>query len=205
MSIGFLRQVLWIAIVLPLVGCNSAPVGIAPPNFDPAANTRRALSDYDSNGDQKISPAELKDCAGLLSSIDKFDRDGDGLISSDELEAKLQEFEKQDAALVAVSCVVKRNNQPLEGALVKFEPESFLGETIKPATGTTASDGETSLSVADEELPEEYRGHVRGVHCGIYRVVVTHPSISIPAKYNTRTEIGRIVTRRDHDMLTIEF
>ena len=54
-------------------------------------------------------------------------------------------------------------------------------------------------------MPEEYRGRVQGVHCGIFRVVVTHPNVDIPAKYNTQTELGRIVSRRDHDTLTINF
>jgi len=196
---GFLFLGLW------LVGCSGAPAGIAQPKLDPAAAAQRAFTEYDANGDKKLSKEELKACWGLLSAFDRCDQDGDGSISTDELTSTLQEIQKQGAAIVAISCVVKHNDQPLEGATVTFVPEEFLGAAIKPATGITALDGATTPSIADDELPTEYRGRLRGVHCGIYRVVVTHPKVVIPAKYNTKSELGRIVTRRDHDTLTINF
>ncbi len=138
-------------------------------------------------------------------SIGPFDGDGDASISADELKSKLQEIRQNEAALVEVTCVVTRNGQPLEGATVRLVPEAFLGEAVKLATGITARDGTTFPTVAEEELPSEYRGRVFGVHCGIYRVVVTHPQVDIPAKFNTQTQLGRIVTRRDRDPLTINF
>ncbi len=190
---------------LLLAGCDRAPAGIALPEWDPASATDRALAEYDSNGDHKLSRDELKKCPGLLSARDRFDQDGDGSISGDELKSKLQELRQQEAALVEITCVVTRNNQPLEGATVKFVVESFLGEAFKPASGVTVRDGTTFPTVPEEELPREYRGRVYGVHCGIYRVFVTHPQVDIPAKYNTETELGRIITRRDHDTLRIDF
>ena len=69
-----------------------------------------------------------------------------------------------------------------------------MGTDIKPAAGVTERDGMTRPSVADEELPAEYRGRVRGIHCGVFRVMVTHPQIDIPSKYNTQTELGRIIS-----------
>ncbi|MBI2825204.1 MAG: EF-hand domain-containing protein [Planctomycetia bacterium] len=193
-----------IFVLLLAAGCNGAPPGVAPPTFDPAAAAARALSRYDANGDRKLSRDELDACPGLIAAMDRVDRDGDGSISSDELQATVQDFHNQDVALVAVSCVVKRNDRPLEGATVTFVPEAFLGDAIKPATGVTARDGTTSLSIADEELPKEYRGRLRGVHCGVYRVTVTHPDVQIAAKYNAETRLGRIVTRRDHDTLSVD-
>ncbi len=189
---------------LLVVGCSRAPTGIAPPKLNPGDTAARALSEYDSNGDQMLTKKELQECPGLLASIDRLDKDGNDSISASELESELSEIEKQGAGLVAISCLVRRNAQPLEGATVKFVPETFLADLIKPASGITARDGTTSPSVADEELPREYRGRLHGVNCGIYRVVVTHPSFEVPAKFNTHTTIGRIITRRDHETLTID-
>lgn len=186
-----------------LVGCDRAPAGMGQPEMDPVAASARALTDYDANGDLKLTKEELKACPGLLSAIDGFDQDRDGAISGDELTSYMQEIQKQGAAIISITCIVNRNNQPLEGATVKLEPEAFMGEAIKPATGITTRDGVASLSIAEEELPQEYRGRLRGVHCGVYRVIVTHPNVEIPTKYNTKTEIGRIVSRRNHETLTI--
>jgi hypothetical protein len=186
-----------------VTGCAGGRSEIATPEWDPATATDRALGEYDSNSDKRLSRDELQRSPGLLSTIDRFDQDRDGAISSEELKSKLHEIRQQEAALVTISCIVTRNNQPLEGATVKFVPEAFMGEDTKPATGITDRNGRTSPSVAEEELPEEYRGKVQGVHCGVFRVEVTHPNIPIPAKYNTQTELGRIVSRRDHETLTI--
>jgi hypothetical protein len=186
-----------------LSACNSAPSGIATPQLDPAAAAERAMADYDANGDKKLSADELKKSPGLAAAVKRFDENGDGSIAADELASRLREFQQQDAALVAVTCVVLHRNQPLQGAKVEFIPEPFLGDAIKPASGVTGADGTTTPTVADELLPEEYRGRIQGVNCGVYRVVVTHPQVAIPAKYNTATELGRIVTRRDHETLTI--
>jgi hypothetical protein len=203
---GFLhdwRRLAWVGLLL--VGCTHSPTSVAVPEWDPGAAADRALSEYDSNGDRKLSPVELKKCPGLLSALGRFDGDHDGSISGDELKSQLEEIRQNEAALVEITCTVMRNKQPLEGATVKFVPESFMGEDFRPATGVTARDGTTFPTVADEELPAKYRGRVHGVHCGIYRVVVTHPNIDIPAKYNTQTELGRVVARRGNDMLTIDF
>ena len=68
-------------------------------------------------------------------------------------------------------------------------PEPYLGEEIKQAAGTTGKSGAASIAVPDEELPKNQKG-IRGVHSGTFRVEITHPEISIPAKYNTETTLG---------------
>jgi hypothetical protein len=46
---------------------------------------------------------------------------------------------------------------------------------------------------------------VHGIHCGVFRVEITHPNVAIPEKYNTKSELGRLVTRRDREPLTVNF
>lgn len=188
-----------------LVGCSAKPSGIASVSLDPIAATALAMEQLDSNADQKLSKDELKTSPGLLSAISQFDRDSDGSISAEELSAALGGFLSQDASLVAIDCVVNHNERPLEGAKVEFIPEAFLDGAIKPASGVTAANGTASPSIPEQDIPEEFRGRIKGVSGGIYRVVVTHPSVEIPAKYNTQTELGRIVTRRDNAPLVVSF
>ncbi len=192
-----------LAFGVVLAGCSRFSGNIEIPEWDPAAAADRVLAEYDSNGDRKLSGDELKKCPGLLSGIRTFDGDGDGSISHDEIQTKLDELKQDQAALVEITCEVTRNGRPLEGATVKFVPESFMGDDLKPAVGVTTRDGTAFPTVADEELPEEYRGRVHGIHCGVFRVVVTHPNVDIPDKYNTKSELGRLVTRRDRETLTI--
>lgn len=202
--IGTPRSWLVAGCGLFFIGCTDRPPGIAPPKLNPAAATKRALTAFDANGDGTLSREELKGTPGLLAAVDHFDQDGNGQLSANELTENLQKWREQGTALVGITCVVRRGGQPVQGATVQFVPEPFLGETIRSATGITGPDGTVSPSVADEELPEEYRGRLRGVHCAVYRVVVTHPDIQIPAEYNSQTTLGRLVTRRDHETLVID-
>ena len=186
-----------------LAGCSRGPTAVNAPEWDPAAAAERALADYDANRDHKLSREELKKCPGLLSAVALFDRDGDGAISADELKAKLQEIHELQSAIVEVQCSVTKGGRPLEGATVTFVPESFMGDAFKPLAGVSKADGTVFPSVADEELPAELRGRVHGAHCGIFRVTVTHPTVAIPAKYNTQTEVGLVVMVRSHEALAI--
>jgi EF hand domain-containing protein len=203
---GLMTDWRWLILFgLLLVGCGCSSVTMELPKWDPATATDRALSEHDSNHDGKLSREELKKCPGLSSAIADFDQDGDGSISGDELKSVLQGMKDDEAALVEVACVVTHNNKPLEGATVKFVPESFLGEAFEPATGVTARNGTAYPSVAEEKLPEEYRGRIQGVHVGVYRVEVTHPNVAVPAKFNTQSGVGQFVNRRTRDALTINF
>jgi hypothetical protein len=186
-----------------LAGCGRGSKDLKAPEWDASAAAERALSDYDGNGDHKLSREELKKCPGLLSAVALFDRDSDGAISADELKAKLQELRDQQAALVEVRCLVTKGGRPLEGATVTFVPETFMGDAFQPLAGVSRPDGTVLPSIADEELPQELRGRVHGVHCGIFRVTVTHPTVAVPAKYNTQTELGWAVLVRNHETLTI--
>jgi hypothetical protein len=197
------RQRRLVLFCILLAGCGRGPRDIKAPEWNPAAAAERALSDYDADGDHKLARQELKNCPGLLSALALFDRDSDGAISSDELKAKLQEIHEQQTALVEVSCSVMKGGRPLEGATVTFVPETFMGDAFKPSSGVSRPDGTAFPTVAEEELPKELRGRVHGVHCGIFRVTVTHPTVAVPAKYNTQTELGWVVMVRSHDTLAI--
>lgn len=196
-------QTVWLG--LALVGCSSGTKDATIPKFDPAAATAAAQAEFDANGDGKFSEEELKKSPGLTAARGVFDSDNDGSLSVDELKAGLQQFHLEGASLVTLSCHVTHNGEPLEGATVALVPEPFMGEALKPATGVTTRSGGAALSVADEEIPAAVRGKVQGAHCGIFRVVVTHPTVKVPAKYNEQTELGRVVSRRNNEPVTVSF
>jgi hypothetical protein len=84
---------------------------------------------------------------------------------------------------------VTLDGRPLEEAEVKLDPEPFLGDAVKPASGVTRSDG-AILKIDPALLPEEDR-YLRGVQPGLYKVRITHPSQKIPPRYNTATTLGQ--------------
>lgn len=172
-----------------MLGCSSGPSALKPPSLDPESAADGALELYDQDGDQILNAEELKACPGLAYARGSYDRNNDSNISRDEIVQRLTSFVKSQAALFILSAKVTLDGRPLQGAEIKFVPEPYLGDEIKTVYGVTGADGSAGMSVKDEELPENQRG-IGGVQCGTYRVEITHPEISIPAKYNTKTTLG---------------
>jgi hypothetical protein len=72
---------------------------------------------------------------------------------------------------------------------VKLIPEKYLGDEVKVAWGTSNARGIATMDIRDADLPASEQGLV-GVHYGTYKIEVTHPTISIPARFNTQTTLG---------------
>ncbi|MGI9458111.1 MAG: hypothetical protein ACR2NU_16220, partial [Aeoliella sp.] len=68
----------------------------------------------------------------------------------------------------------------------------FMGEGIKPASGVSGQNGLLLPSLAKENLPKDLQSFT-GMHLGIYKVRVTHPSKKIDSKFNNDTTLGAIV------------
>ena len=45
------------------------------------------------------------------------------------------------------------------------------------------------MGVDTSNLPKDQR-MLKGAHCGIYKIEVTHPTRDIPARYNAETVLG---------------
>lgn len=171
------------------VGCGGGLPALQAPNIDPASATEEAMKLYDADGSGSLSSDELQSCPGLAQMIKAYDSDSDSEISRTELEERLQKFVNSRAALVPLSAKITLNNQPLVGAQVRFVPEPYFQDHIKPASGVTSVSGSARMAVAPDDLPENQR-KFRGVQFGTYRVEITHPEIDIPARYNTETTLG---------------
>ena len=175
-----------VSVALFLSGCGGLST-VAPPDVDADEAAAAAIEAYDDDSDGLLSEAELKDLPALT--VASADKDSDGQVSADEIAARIRLWSEGETGLMTFYCNVTLDGRTLEGAEVKLEPEPFLGDAVKPASGVMRSDG-AILKIDPELLPEDQR-MMRGVQPGIYKVRITHPSAKIPARYNTETTLGQ--------------
>lgn len=174
-----------------VVGCSSQPARVRPVDIDPSDASSAAIEMYDKDGDGSLAAAEIDAVPGIKKHLGKYDANSDGQVSRDEIQNRLQSMIDEKTALLGATFVIHLDGQPLEGATVELVPEGYLGENVKPAEGMTGPTGLTRLSHADEFLPKTANGRpLAGVFAGTYKLQITHPSRSIPTKYNTATTIG---------------
>lgn len=174
-----------------LVGCGG-PGALEKPELNPIEAAQQAIAEADTNGDGALDREELSKYPSLLAAIKRYDANKDNSLSADEIEQELQNWVDRGAAIRSLSCFVTLKGKPLQGALVEFVPEAFLGAGIKPATGTTDKQGYAVMSLGQEHLPPDLQSF-RGMHLGMYRIQITHPTKKIPAKYNTESVLGETV------------
>jgi len=175
-------------------GCRRGPAAVKQPKIDAAAAGRAAISRYDTDGNGAISGAELDASPPLKAALPRLDTDKDGGVTADEVSARVEAWKAMLTGLASFRCHVTLDGKPLAGARVVLEPEQFLGDNVKPASGETNQFGDVSPSVAPEDLPDP--SLPGGVHFGLYRVRITKPAggrESLPARYNAETILGREV------------
>jgi hypothetical protein len=168
------------------VGCGG-PSRVRPPKIDPQQAGQQAIAEYDRDGDGLLSLEELKACQGLERAISKYDADGDTKISASEIASRIQAWLDSRIGLVGCNFFVELDGKPLEGGNVELVPESFMGNAVKPAAGPISPSGSVNPSMTKEELPS---GIEFGMAFGVYKVKITHPTQMIPPKYNEQTELG---------------
>jgi hypothetical protein len=185
MTIRYYSRHFVLVALLTLVGCSSSLSPVPIPEISGNA-AEAAIKACDSNGDQSLSDDELKQSPGLRSAIARLDVDKNKKITAEEINARIQAWRSARVGMTACTVVVRQNGQPVENAVVKFIPESFLGEEIKPAQGTTNRRGMAPMKMS-EDLD------VAGAHLGFYRVEISKivdGKETIPARYNSESELG---------------
>lgn len=178
------------------VGCIDRPARVRPPSINPSAAAAQAMSEYDADGDGELSGDELKKCPGILASMGRYDTSGDGQVSAAELSERLTQWKVEGVGLISLICRVQIDGELLSGAEIRLVPESFLGEAFKPCSGTTSGQGRASIITANADLPPQQQ-NLRAALVGLYKVRITHPNMDIPAKYNTKTELGADISRQE--------
>jgi hypothetical protein len=178
-----------IGLLLVIGGCSRGPARIPAPDVDPESAADMALELYDRNGDAKLDKAELAACPGIRDMLSLYDQDGGGSVDRNEIVERLTGLLKSRIGLTQLRARVTYRGKPLSGAKVVFEPEPYLGEEVEAAEGTTDAHGSAQMSIAPEQLPEHVH-NMRLVHCGTFKVRITHPQIQLPPRYNTETTLG---------------
>jgi len=114
-------------------------------------------------------------------------------VTREEIQKRMEKFAATKVGLMKFLCRVSHNGQPLSGATVTLRPEPFMNDAVKVASGVTDASGKVQVEIADELLPTSDRG-LHAMQPGLYRVEITHPTVTLPAKYNTETTLGREVS-----------
>lgn len=177
------------ALSLALTGCGRGPARIDAPEIDPESSADKAIELYDSNNDNSLNEAELAGCPGIRSMVSLYDTDGNKSVDRTEIAQRLGELFKNRVGLTQLRSRVTYRGRPLPNATIVFEPESYLGDDVQTAQGTTNSNGSAQMGIAEDHLPENVR-KMKLVQYGTYKVRITHPKIQLPAKYNSETTLG---------------
>jgi hypothetical protein len=175
---------------------------VPPPQYDADAATKAALADYDKNNNGSIEATEADACPALKTAFKAFDTNGDRVISADELKARFARYASAagGAGAVSTQCRVTFDGAPLAGATVRLVPERCMGESFRPAAGTTDDTGAATIR-------PEVEGWA-GVYPGLYKITVSKPDgagkETLPARYNAQTTLGREVFEDRGSTVTIE-
>ena len=176
-----------------LAGCNRGPGAIPPPDVDADEAAEAAIELHDGDGDGQLSKDEWSKSPALLFVAAPYDTNHDGALSADEIGSGIDIWKRTGVGVRFVPFAVQWNGRPLPGATVRLVPAPFLGESIKAATGETNQSGSGQLNLATEDRPKN-APNIALMQPGLYQVEITHPSVKIPAKYNTQTTLGIEIT-----------
>lgn len=183
------------------IGCGDAG-RVEPPEINPTVAGKAAIREYDSDGDQRISREESRQCPGIADeAFGRYDANGDGHVTAQEITDRLQGMLDKNIGLVPAWCMVYLDGQPLRGAVVLLQPEIFLEGMIGEARGVTNARGMAHLNAAEQEGDDP----LPGVPPGIYRVQITHPEIDLPPRYNSSTTLGMEVAPMERGADNKEF
>ena len=179
----------WLAVAAVAVlsvacfGCGaSGPARIMPPRIDPVVAGKAAIAEYDSDGDGILSGHELDRCPALKSAAKHY-ADATGQITADSIAEAIARWQANRIAITIMGVVVTLDGKPLDGATVIAEPEKFLGPEVQTASGVTDVHGGCAMRVQGQ----------LGMQYGLYKIRITKSvggKESIPARYNTATQLG---------------
>lgn len=167
-----------------VAGCSSTPGRVEMVEIDPDEAAAQAMVLYDTNKDGNLADDELRAVPGILKWKKLYDADGNGSVSEAEIVARLEKWQSDKLGFRALSTKVTLNGRPVGDVEVKLTPESYLGESLKPARGLTNGSGYATLSVKPDDLPEVIKARgikVQGVYPGTYRISISHPSGKLPS------------------------
>ena len=181
------------AFVVAVVGCSGKPTGVKAPQINPAGATKALMAQYDTDNDGQLSQAELSNCTALSDALNRYDENGDLKISGEELTKRFTGWLEGGLGISSLACRLTFKGRPLEGAEISFVPDPCFADTLKRASGTTDDSGVAMLSIDPSHMPADAH-NMQGVQQGLFSVEITHPTVTIPPKYNVETQLGKEVS-----------
>jgi hypothetical protein len=178
-----------VGLTVLICGCSGGPATVKPPKIDVSSAAAQAIELYDTNHDGKLSQEELAKCPAIMVSLDGYDANHDKFVDQQEIQDHLAYLLRNGTGATQLACNVTYQGSPLSGAKVVFEPEPYLGNDIQTAEGTTNNSGAAELGMPPEKAPAALK-NMKLIQYGTYKVRITHPTIKLPAKYNTETTLG---------------
>jgi len=188
--VNFGLMALLAVTMLSQSGCLNDPLRLVPPSVDANAAGQEAMKLFDANNDGKISGAEFDKVPSLLQALPIIKSTKEKGITAADITARIKAWQQTKIGRIGgVFAMVTRNGKPLVGAEVKFVPEKFMGGNMPECKGANPTGQDGSVEISEPVNP----GDPKGVPPGYYRVEITMPDGSIPAKYNTQSIFGEEV------------
>jgi EF hand len=175
-------------------GCSGQRGAVGGVAVDPGEASRSLIAERDKDGDGSLSSDELDGLAAISGRMDKFDHDHDGKISQLELQENLARVFDGRTGLLSATCQVTRNGRPLSGAYVYFVPIPLIEKVIPVASGVTDAGGVAKLSIQKEDLPKNAPSVSGLIRPGLYFIEIKHPTVNVPEQYNSKTTLGQEIS-----------
>lgn len=182
--------------VVIAAGCARGPARVTAPRIAAPRAAAAAIGLCDRDGNGMLSPSESAASPGLAAAFEQIDTDHDGSLSAAEIAARIADWANHGVGIVTQPVQITLNGRPLAGGRVEFVPEPYVARWLKPAASDIAPNGICSPTLPPIDLPQGVR---TGVHCGLYTVRITHPTLKVPARYNAESILG-IEVRPDQDL-----
>ena len=115
------------------------------------------------------------------------------MLDADEIRAGIEEWKQNAVGPRQVPFTVTLNGRPLAGATVRLVPASFFGSELKGASAESGPTAAGYWQCRPRTCPSTLL-KLALVQAGLYRVEITHPSVKVPAKYNTESNLGIEIT-----------
>jgi hypothetical protein len=160
-----IRRSSFALLVLPLaLGCGKSG-GTLRREGSPEEAATKVMELYDGNKDGKITSDELAASPALVDGLSRIDTNRDGAIDLAEMTARFTAHDSM-SHLVAFEVQVTSKRVPLDGAVITFTAEPFMGEGKQAYVGTTAAGLCQQLEGQERKVP--------GVPTGYYKVHIVH-------------------------------
>jgi hypothetical protein len=178
--------------ILASLGCTTHPRAVKPPKYDAQAFASALLQRCDADGDDSLNKQEAEGAPGILSGWSKYDTNGNGAVSRDELQARVEHWSSLGDGLIPITCDLRLRGRRIGNVQVKLVPDEAFDGVVQPAMTISDPNRATFLSIPpDLKLPEHSK--LTGMQYGLFRVEVSHPSMNlVPAAESRGVDIGPV-------------